>query len=45
MSSLKEPHEQDAARMLSFLHGDDAHTFQTVPEGDKDKAPKFCMGI
>ncbi|GLG82043.1 MULTISPECIES: DUF3631 domain-containing protein [Acinetobacter] len=44
MSSLKEPHEQDAARMLSFLHGDDAHTFQTVPEGGQRQSAQILHG-
>ncbi|MDC5162625.1 DUF3631 domain-containing protein [Acinetobacter baumannii] len=44
MSSLKEPHEQDAARMLNFLHGDDAHTFQTVPEGGQRQSAQILHG-
>lgn len=44
MSSLKKPHEKDAARMLNFLHGDDAHTFQTVPEGGQRQSAQILHG-
>ncbi|MDC5413962.1 hypothetical protein OHW74_18470 [Acinetobacter baumannii] len=45
MSNLSEINAKDAYTMLHFLHGDGAYTFQTLPEGGKDKAPEFCMGI